>query len=87
MKLQKAQMIDNGRALGFAECSYYNGSKPANLTPGSRFQLRTARPGGNGWELRGRSNSLKELCRLAQRTVHGLVNVTIFEVAQHHGAA
>jgi hypothetical protein len=54
------------RVIDFSECSYYNGSKPANLSE-KNFQLRYAKAGGDGYRLFSEHSTEAEAIAAHQR--------------------
>ena len=67
------------QVIGFAECSYYNGSKAANI--GERYyQLRVCSPGGDGYRFVAESNDVEELKQLFEKQVSINKNFMIFKV-------
>ena len=80
--VQKAQFHTNAgvvQVIGFAECSYYNGSKAANIGE-CDYQLRVCSPGGDGYRLIAESNDVEELNQLFKEKVSINKNFMIFKV-------
>ena len=67
------------QVIGFAECSYYNGSKAANIGE-CNYQLRACSPGGDGYRLIAESNNVEELQEVFKQQPSSNKHFIIFKV-------